>query len=217
VTTDATVLVAGAVVVTDPDTGQTVTVTIAAAPANGTATVAQDGSFTYQPTGTWTGQDSFTIQGCDDNAIPACSTGTVTVAVYPVAVPDAGVTSEGETVEVDVQANDIGDAGAPQIITPPANGTATIGSIIYTPDTGFAGTDQVVYRICSPNDQTLCDDATLTITVSSDAPPTDADQAIATPLGPVGSGMLQLAGMLALLLVSASCAAAFLRQRRPTG
>ena len=52
VTTDATVPVSGAVVVTDPDAGQTVTPTLAAGPANGTATVAADGSFTYQPTGT---------------------------------------------------------------------------------------------------------------------------------------------------------------------
>ena len=216
VTTDATMPVSGAVVITDPDAGQTVTATLASGPANGTATVASDGSFTYQPTGTWTGQDSFTIQGCDDNAVPACATGTVSVAVYPVAVPDSGVTSEGQTVEVDVQANDIGDAGAPQIVTPPANGTATIGSIIYTPDAGFAGTDQVVYRVCSPNDQTLCDDATLTITVASNAPPTDADQVLATPLGPVGTGMLQLAGVLALLLVAGCGTAAFLGRRRPT-
>ena len=98
----------------------------------------------------------------------------------------------------------------------PAHGTATIGSIIYTPDTGFAGTDQVVYRVCSPNDQTLCDDATLTITVASDAPPTDATATIGTPLGPVGMGLMQLAGALALLLVSGCVTAAFLRRRRPT-
>ena len=112
----------------------------------------------------------------------------MTVAVYPVAVPDAQVTSEGETVEVDVQANDIGDAGAPIIVSGPSHGTARIGSIIYTPDAGFAGTDEVVYRVCSPNDQTLCDDATLTITVAGDAPPTDS-VSIGTPLGPVSSGL----------------------------
>ena len=77
-----------------------------------------------------------------------------------------------------------------------------IGSIIYTPDAGFAGTDEVVYRVCSPNDQALCDDATLTITVAGDAPPTDADQAFATPLGPVRTGLAGLAGVLALLLVA---------------
>ena len=55
VSTDATVAVSGSVAVNDPDTGQTVTLTISSAPANGTATVAQDGSFTYTPTGTFTG------------------------------------------------------------------------------------------------------------------------------------------------------------------
>ena len=103
--------------------------------------------------------------------IPACATGTVTVKVFPVAVDDAAVTSAGQTVEVDVQANDIGDAGAPVIVTGPAHGTASIGSIIYTPNAGFSGTDQVVYRVCSPNDETVCDDATLTITVSAPPPP----------------------------------------------
>ena len=40
--------------------------------------------------------------------VPDCATGTVTVTVFPVAVDDAAATSEGQTIEVDVQANDIG-------------------------------------------------------------------------------------------------------------
>ena len=112
------------------------------------------------------------------------------------AVDDAAVTSTGETVEVDVQANDIGDAGAPVIVTGPAHGTASVGSIIYTPNAGFNGTDQVVYRVCSPNDETVCDDATLTITVSAPPPlpPTDAGLVLATPLGPVQGTVAWLAG-----------------------
>ncbi len=216
VSTDATVAVTGAVTVTDPDTGQTVTLTISAAPTHGTATVAQDGSFTYQPTGTYTGQDTFTIQGCDDAILSACDTGTVTVSVFPVAVPDAQVTSEGQTVEVDVQANDIGDAGAPIIVSGPSHGTARIGSIIYTPDPGFAGTDEVVYRICSPNDQQLCSDTTLTITVASSAPPTDTDT-LGTPLGRVSTGFLQLGGLIVLLVVSALGAAIVIDRRRSPG
>ncbi|HEY4190967.1 MAG TPA: MBG domain-containing protein, partial [Candidatus Limnocylindrales bacterium] len=215
VSTDATMAVLGAVVITDPDTGQTVTVTMTTPPTNGTATVAADGSFSYQPTGTFTGQDTFTVQGCDDATIPACDSATVTVSVYPVAVPDAQVTSEGETVEVDVQANDIGDAGAPVIVTGPDHGTARIGSIIYTPDPGFSGTDHVVYRVCSPNDQTLCDDATLTITVASDAPQTDSGS-IGTPLGPVRAGFLGLAGIVVFLVVSGIAAAVAIERRRPS-
>jgi VCBS repeat-containing protein len=204
VTTHATASVSGIVPVIDPDTGQTVTLTISSAPAHGTATLAQDGSFTYSPTGTYTGRDTFTIHGCDDAPVPACDSGTVSIAIHPVAVDDAAVTSHGETVEVDVQANDIGDAGTPQIVTGPAHGTATVGSIIYTPDTGFSGTDHVVYRICSPNDATVCDDATLTVTVEAappTAPPTDAQPGLATPLGSVGATGAVLVGLATLVLV----------------
>ncbi len=214
ISTTATATVAGAVTAIDPDTGQTVTFVLSGAPAHGTATVASDGSFTYTPTGTYTGRDTFTIQGCDDATIPGCDTGTVSVAIYPVAVPDSQVTAEGQTVEVDVQANDIGDAGPLQIIGQPAHGTATIGSIIYTPDAGFSGVDQVIYRICSPNDATVCADGTLTITVTASLPPTDADAIVATPIGPVRSGTLWAAGIL-MLFLSVGGVALALGRRRP--
>ena len=211
VSTGATSAVTGSVTVTDPDTAQTVTLTISSGPAHGTATVANDGSFVYTPTGTWTGLDAFTIQGCDDASTPACDTGTVSVTIHPVAVADAGVTTEGTTVEVDVEANDIGDAGNLQIVTGPAHGIATIGSIIYTPDAGFVGVDTVVYRICSPNDQTVCDDGTLTITVNGDLPATDGDMPVATPFGPVRSSTIWLLGV---MLLAAGCGATWILLRR---
>ena len=218
ITTTATTAVDGSVSVTDPDPGQTVTLTITVAPTHGTATVAADGSFTYTPTGTYTGDDTFTIQGCDDFAPPACDTGTVTISVYPVAVPDTGLTSDGKTVEVDVQANDIGDAGDPEIVSGPAHGTATIGSIIYTPNAGFSGTDQVMYQICSPNDPTLCDQATLTITVTAPMPATDADPVLQTPLGPVPSWMIELAMVVVVTTMAGIGAlASTARRRRPGG
>ena len=213
VTTAAATTVSGAVTVSDPDVGQTVTLSIAIGPADGIATVASDGLFTYTPTGTFTGHDSFTIQGCDDNAPPACGTGTVTIAIYPVAVDDTQVTTEGTSVEVDVEANDIGDAGAPLIVSEPSHGTAVIGSIIYTPTAGFTGTDQVVYRICSPNDDALCDDGTLTITVvTGEAPETDTE-VVSTPLGPVPTGM-PLAIVLLLSMAAVCGAVAFTERRR---
>jgi VCBS repeat-containing protein len=203
ITTDATAAVSGNVTVSDPDAGQTVTLSISSAPASGTATVAQDGSFTYTPTGAFTGRDTFVIQGCDDAQVPACGTGTVTVTVFPVAVDDAAVTTAGETVEVDVQANDIGDAGAPRIVVGPAHGTASVGSIIYTPDAGFSGTDEVTYRVCSPNDETVCDDATLLVSVAPPPPPTDAVPMVATPLCTVPGTAALLVGFMALIFVVA--------------
>ena len=97
------------------------------------------------------------------------------MTVSPLAVDDAAATTDGTPVEVDVEANDIGDAGTPTIVTPPTNGTAVIGSIIYTPNPGFAGTDQVTYQVCSPNDQTVCDTAVLTITVTAAPTPVPTD------------------------------------------
>ncbi|ROH86581.1 gliding motility-associated C-terminal domain-containing protein [Chryseobacterium cucumeris] len=56
------------------------------------------------------------------------------------------------------------------IITPPANGTATIdpaGVITYVPNFGYMGTDTIVYKFCGNNpDFTDCEQVTLTLTVS---------------------------------------------------
>jgi VCBS repeat-containing protein len=213
VTTTATTAVSGSVSVSDPDTGQTVTLSISSGPTNGTAIVADDGSFTYTPTGTFTGMDTFTIEGCDDAALPACATGTVTVAIYPVAVDDTRVTSLGQTIEVDVQANDIGDTGPLQIVTGPAHGTATIGSIIYTPDAGFAGTDTMVYRVCSPNAASLCDDATLTIIVANVQTDTDTTAGRPDP-GERRTPLTLAIGLLLMLAAGGGAAVMFVRGRR---
>jgi VCBS repeat-containing protein len=214
VTTGATASVDGVVTVMDPDTGQTVTLSIATPPAHGSAIVAQDGSFTYTPAGTYTGPDTFTIEGCDDFATPACDTGTVTVAVYPVAVDDeATVTTEGGTTEVDVQANDIGDAGGVVIVSGPAHGIARVGSIVYTPDAGYSGADQIVYRVCSPNDAALCDDGTLSITVTGGAPETDTGSALGRhPSGAVPPIVVMLLAIGAIL----GAAAITTRRRSPS-
>jgi gliding motility-associated-like protein len=56
------------------------------------------------------------------------------------------------------------------ILTPPANGTATIdpaGVITYVPNFGYMGTDTIVYKFCGNNpDFTDCEQVSLTLTVS---------------------------------------------------
>ncbi|MDR3023032.1 T9SS type B sorting domain-containing protein [Chryseobacterium sp.] len=56
------------------------------------------------------------------------------------------------------------------IITPPANGAATInaaGVINYIPNPGYMGTDTIVYKFCGNNpDFTDCEQVTATLTVS---------------------------------------------------
>lgn len=56
------------------------------------------------------------------------------------------------------------------IITPPANGTATVdpaGVVNYVPNFGYMGIDTIVYKFCGNNpDFTDCEQVTLTLTVS---------------------------------------------------
>ena len=79
---------------------------------------------------------------------------------------------------------------------------------------GSAGRTTSTYRICSPNDPTLCDDATLTITVG--LPPTDGDPILATPMGPIRSSQLWLVSLLVLLAAGALGAFAIGRRRGKT-
>ena len=97
----------------------------------------------------------------------------------PVANDDTATTDENTPVNIDVLVNDdFGNDGPNNgpisILIPPANGTAVVNNngtptdptddtIDYTPDSGFAGTDQITYQICDSNGD--CDDATVTVTV----------------------------------------------------
>lgn len=99
--------------------------------------------------------------------VTICADGT------PVALDDFTATSEETPITYPVQVNDSDPQGDPlvttQILSPPANGSAIInpdGTITYTPDPEFTGTDMLTYQICEPSG--LCDDAVLTITVVDD-------------------------------------------------
>lgn len=103
-----------------------------------------------------------------------------------IANDDEATTNAGTPVTVDVLANDtLGDEpvaleqleGPPTIIEQPANGTVSVapdGKITYTPNPGFAGTDEFVYRIAVPGEEVciklLVVDAEGRIEVIGDAP-----------------------------------------------
>jgi len=83
-------------------------------------------------------------------------------------------TSFNREIEIDVLDND-SDADndlnidSLRITANPDDGTARVndrdGTITYTPDDGFSGTDRFVYEICDDTDR--CDPGTVTVTVSS--------------------------------------------------
>jgi len=106
----------------------------------------------------------------------------------PTAVDDVATATPGSTVTITVTSNDSdadGDALSVTILTPPANGTATLvdsgsnGQIVYRPNAGFSGTDSFTYRVSDGKGG----NATATVTVTVDGGESgNADQRIYLPV-----------------------------------
>jgi VCBS repeat-containing protein len=94
----------------------------------------------------------------------------------PVANDDEASVLEDSSVTIPVLGNDYdvdGDPLSVSIVSGPANGRATVnpdGTITYTPNPDFCGTDSFTYKACDPSG--ACDTATVTIHVTcvNDAP-----------------------------------------------
>jgi Bacterial Ig domain/Thrombospondin type 3 repeat len=128
--------------------GDTISVQSVTDPADGTATINADGTITYIPNPNFNGDDSFEYTISDGNG----GTDTATVRIEVLSVNDAPVANtdvvsvrSGETVTIDVLANDVdvdGDTIFVQSVTDPPRGTARINpdnTITYTPDPGISG------------------------------------------------------------------------------
>ena len=122
------------------------------------------------------------IVSVSDGANPAQSVGfdwtVFDINRAPVAVDDAATTQVDSTVTVDVLANDSdadGDALTVASTTAPPNGSTAInadGTVTYSPNTGFTGTDAFDYTI----EDGFGGSATATVTVAVVAgPPVDLD------------------------------------------
>ncbi len=179
---------------TDPDGNSTIdksTVTITQ-PANGSATVnATTGVVTYTPNAGFNGTDSFTYTVKDDTGA-ASNSATVTITVNavdsggPAAADDTASTLEDTLVNIDVTANDTDPDGANTIDktsiavqTAPGNGTATPkadGTIDYTPNTGFFGTDTFTYTV-KDDAGNVSNPATVTVSVTAVASGSNWDEA----------------------------------------
>ncbi len=166
---------------TDPQ-GDPLTAVLVSGPAQGTLTLNPNGSFTYTPAANFSGTATFTYKANDGRRDSNTATVTINVAGtndVPVAVNDAYSTPEDTPLSVaapGVLGNDTDADGNPLsalLVSGPANGTLTLnanGSLSYTPNAGFNGTDQFTYKA---NDGTVDSNvATVTITVDdvNDAP-----------------------------------------------
>lgn len=159
-------------------------------PASGNVTLNSDGTFTYTPNSGFTGTDSFVYQVSDSKG--GFATATAEIKVSPLvegplqANNDAQSTGEEVTVNIDVTDNDnLPTVGSYSITgtTQPANGSVTVlsnGTIDYTPDADFFGTDTFDYTLTDASGRVST--ATVTVTVDNvQDPPTASPNSASTP------------------------------------
>jgi len=103
----------------------------------------------------------------------------------PVAADDSGTVSAGGSVVLDVLANDSdpdGDALTIAGVDDPANGTVTLnddGTLSYTADAGFSGTDSFTYTIDDGNGGMAS--ASVSVSVTAETPDDGGDTPSADP------------------------------------
>ncbi len=168
---------------TDID-GDPLTITAATSP-NGTVVINPDGTITFTPAPNFNGPATISYTISDGNG--GTSTATITVQVdevndVPVANPSTATTNEDTPVNVPVLANDTDADGDPLTVTSASapNGTVAInpdGSVTYTPNANFNGTDTITYTITDGNGGFSTSTVIVTVSPVNDAP-------AATPIAP---------------------------------
>ena len=161
---------------TDVD-GDPLSVTSASA-TNGTVVVETDGSLSYTPNADFSGTDTITYEISDGAG--GTATGSVAVSVgaandAPVAVDDTASTAEDTAVTIDVLGNDTDLDGDPLSVTSATatNGTVVVaadGSLTYTPEADFNGTDTITYEISDGAGGTATGSVTVSVGAVNDAP-----------------------------------------------
>jgi VCBS repeat-containing protein len=134
----------------------TLSVVSLSAPLHGSAVLNADGTVTYTPDANYFGTDSFTYRTNDGQADSA-NVATVSITITPVndapiAVDDTATTPEDTAVVLNLVANDSDvDSSTLSIVSlsAPLHGSAVLnadGTVTYTPDANYFGTDSFTYR-----------------------------------------------------------------------
>jgi PKD repeat protein len=145
-----------------------------ASAVKGTAAVNADGTLSYSPAGDFNGTDIMTYTVKDGAGATASATVTVSVTAVndaPVAVDDTATVEANSAANVlAVLANDV-DVDGDELTVGAAsanNGIASIntdGTLSYSPNADFVGTDMLVYEVSDGNDAKAS--ATVTIEVAA--------------------------------------------------
>ncbi len=141
---------------------------------NGTIEVERD-VYTYTPATNFSGNDTFTYTICSKKTSTICSTATVTIVVVdkgnPEAVDDSYNTGVNTALTISSYLDNdtiIDGAIIDSIDSSSTTGSVVLnsdGTISYTPQTNFKGTDTFTYTICDNDATKSCSTATITVTV----------------------------------------------------
>jgi hypothetical protein len=152
-------------------------------PLNGTVAFNPDGTFVYTPDDGFVGTETFIYKITDPAGQTTYATEVIKVTKPAlVAVSDAYVTAYETVLDGAAGTGDTYTAGSTFIpITAPANGTVVMnsdGTYVYTPKSGFSGTDLFAYAVTDETGQTRF--ATEFITVSPPPGPVAVDDTYST-------------------------------------
>jgi len=165
--------------VSDPDVGDTHTISIVSQPSNGGAQVISN-RLVYTPDSGFVGNDSFQFSARDSGGLSVSGTASVMVLAVsgggnsaPTAANASMTTYENtqsEGVSPQVSDPDVGDTHIISIVSQPSNGSAQVISnrLVYTPDTGFTGNDSFQFR--ARDSGGLSVNGTASVTVLETAP-----------------------------------------------
>ena len=158
----------------------TVSTTPLFAPANGTLTLATDGTFSYVPDGDFSGIDGFAYEVRDTDGLTSTATVTLTVNARndaPLATADrypafADTLTEYSSAAGLLQNDRDPDADTlvASLFRDATNGTVTVdadGSFTYRSDNGFVGVDTFEYQVSDGN-STSTETVTLSVAASVD-------------------------------------------------
>ncbi len=178
----------------DPD-GDNLTIIIGTEPGNGQITEIAGPVFTYLPDEDFIGVDYFNYIICDDGQPVLCDTATVSITVSPSgldAEPDIDFTPINTPVDILVLENDIGTGlEISAILSNPDNGQIewnSNGTVTYTPDPDFVGTDYFQYQVTDTvgdTDFTLVTIIVLPDSLANVPPNAVNDEAFTAPNTPV--------------------------------
>ncbi len=197
----------------DSGTFGTYPVVLGVTPSKGTVSITSTGIVTYTSNPGVSGTDFFTYYLKDATGV-ASAPATVSVTINPRASADGTTTGQARAVTINLKANDVGTfpttgTTCVTITSGPSNGAialGTCGSITYTPNSTFTGTDSFRYVI---TDSSALETNEVTATITVYPPPTAVADSATTNAGvavsiPVQSNDTLPAGSATTSIVSAS-------------